>query len=45
MLLEGEEADGSVVIQTSTGARISPNFAFSSTVIGEKYLELTIEDH
>ena len=43
-MLEGEEADGSVVIQTSQGSRISPNFAFSATVIGKKYLDWPIED-
>jgi len=43
-MLEGEEADGSLVIQTSGGTRISPNFPFSFTVVGKEYLEWVIED-
>ena len=43
-MLDGEEADGSLVIQTTTGARISPNFTFSRNVISKQYLAWTIED-
>lgn len=43
-MLEGEETDGSLVIQTSNGTRISPNFAFSPSVVGKQYLEWVIEE-
>jgi hypothetical protein len=42
-MLDGEETDGSLVVQTATGIRISPNFAFSRGVLGQKYLEWVIE--
>jgi hypothetical protein len=43
-MLEDEDTDGSLVIQTSMGTRISPNFAFSPAVVGKQYLEWVIEE-
>ncbi len=40
---EGQEADASLVLQTSRGTRISPNFVFSRGVVGEQQLVFSIE--
>lgn len=44
-MFESEESDAALIIKTSIGTRISPNFAFSPTVIGNRYLEWVIEEH